>query len=234
MDRERTNTNTTLLTEQQRRCSLCYGRGGGSGGLYGFFSSFPLDVGRCLRIVGLAHLFFAVVFFSSVLEHTFFFPYFISTVPIRVAGVGLTFLNLLLAALAFGSLTKGNLGGKRDRMFSSYILINIFATMLLFFLFLVEFIEAIYVMIAHYYATFSTPGGFDTRRMGDMQAAYAEHPIWGTCACLTLLITIFLLHICFGRVACNAKHQGQYAAGGSPAATGGQQFQHSILREGGK
>lgn len=229
MDRERTNTNTTLLTEQQRRCSLCYGRGGG--GFYGLFNSFPLDIGRCMRVIALAHLFFAVVFFGSVLEHTFFFPYFISTVPIRVAGVGLTLLNLLLGVLAIGSLTKGNLAGKRDRMFSSYILINIFAAMLLFFLFLVEFIEGIYVVMARYYATFSTPGGFDTRRMGDMQAAYAEHPIWGICACFTLLITMLFLHICFGRVACNAKHQGQYAAGGAP--TGGQQFQHSILREGG-
>jgi hypothetical protein len=230
MDRERTNTNTTLLTEQQRRCSLCYGRGGG---FYGLFSSFPLDVARCMRIIALAHLFFAVVFFGSVLEHTFFFPYFISTVPIRVAGVGLTLLNLLLAALSIGSLNKGNLGGKRDRMFSSYVLINCFATILVFFLFLVEFIEGVYVVIARYYATFSTPGGFDTRRMGDMQAAYAEHPLWGICACFTLLVTIFLLHICFGRVACNAKHQGQYA-GGVPAASGGQQFQHSLLREGGK
>jgi len=231
MDRERTNTNTTLLTEQQRRCSLCYGRGGG---FNGFFSSFPLDVARCMRIIALAHLVFAVLFFGSVLEHTFFFSYFINTVPIRVAGAGLTLLNLLLAALSIGSLTKGNLAGKRDRMFSSYILINIFATMLLFFLFLVEFIEGTYVVIARYYATFSTPGGFDTRRMGDMQAAYAEHPIWGICACFTLLITVFLLHICFGRVACNAKHQGQFAAGGIPTATGGQQFQHSLLREGGK
>jgi len=230
MDRERTNTNTTLLTEQQRRCSLCYGRGNG----FNFFSSFPIDVGRCMRVLALAHLFFALVFFGSALEHTFYSPYFINTVPIRVAGVGLMLLNLLLAALALGSLTKGNLGGKRDRMFSTYILINIFATMLLFFLFLVEFIEGVYVTIARYYATFSTPGGFDTRRMGDVQAAYAEHPIWGICACFTVLITIFLLHICFGRVACNAKHQGQYAAGGIPTASGGQQFQHSILREGGK
>jgi len=231
MDRERTNTNTTLLTEQQRRCSLCYGRGGG---YCGFFSSFPLDVGRCMRLIGLAHLFFALVFFSSVMGHIFFYPYLISTVPIRVAGASLTLLSLLLAALSFGSLTKGNLGGKRDRMFSSYILINIFASMLLFFLFLVEFIEGSFIVIARYYATFSTPGGFDTRRMGDMQAAYADHPVWGICACFTLLITIFLLHICFGRVACNAKHQGQYAAGGIPTATGGQQFQHSLLREGGK
>jgi len=228
MDRERTNTNTTLLTEQQRRCSLCFGRGGG------FFG--PLDVGRSMRFISMMHLVFAMLFFGTVLGHTFLYPYLINSIPIRFAAGAFALLSLLLSALSFGSLTKGNLGGKRDRMFTNYMLIIVFAAMLVFFLLLVEFIEGVFMVVARYYATFSTPGGFDTRRMSDLQASYAEHPLWGVCFCYTLLITIFLLHICFARVACFAKHQGQFAAGGG---CGGpveqqQQFQHTLLREAGK
>jgi len=226
MDRERTNTNTTLLTEQQRRCSLCFGRGG-------FGSFWPIDVGRSMRLISLAHLFFAVLFFGSMLEHMFMFPYLVNTVPIRITAVILAVLSLLLAALSFGSLVKGNLGGKRDRMFTTYIMINIFAAMLVFFLFLMELVEGFFMVAARYYATFTTQAGYDTRRMSDVQADYAQHPIWATCLCYTLLLTVFLLHICFGRVACNAKHQGQSASGAGTAGapSGQQQFQHSLLRE---